>query len=384
MTQPVENRTTRTTPKTTKNAVLSIAHRGASGTKPGNTLEAFEEAILQGADMIELDIQVCASGEVIVFHDVHLENGQYVNELSFEEILATVPTIPTIESVLDLVNARADIYFDLKCRKALQQIIPILHHVVESSNWSANQFLVASFDHYQLIEADGIRQNFPTLAGMKTVALTSSIPLGLTKSYEQLKISYVAIDYSIVTRAFVEDAHKRQLEVLIWTVNTTSVMKKMIDLKVDGVVTDYPHRVHAVADDVRNDEDQDTDTSSQDSSSSEEEEEEEREMRQKYTIGCAIEIQPHRAAVAEESWYSGVITKYDVEHDTYSILWWGEDNSQRTTVCVSTFELRLPRPNIVAKYRSISSSSSSTCCSDACSSLATPVLPVPMISSSSF
>jgi glycerophosphoryl diester phosphodiesterase len=89
-----------------------IAHRGASGYEPENTLASFRKAIQLGADMVEFDVHALPTGEVVLIHDHRLNrttNGRgYVLKQSFDELRSldagAGESIPTVEEVLRLVD----------------------------------------------------------------------------------------------------------------------------------------------------------------------------------------------------------------------------------------------------------------------------------------
>lgn len=106
----------------------AIAHRGASAYAPGNSLQAFEIAADLGADFWELDLRLCADGEVVVFHDPVLPDGSALADLCYAEILQQAgragTAIPRLDQVLDLAIARgAGIYADIKAEAA---VVPVL------------------------------------------------------------------------------------------------------------------------------------------------------------------------------------------------------------------------------------------------------------------
>jgi len=107
---------------------LKIGHRGAMGYEPENTLRSFKKALDLKVDMIELDVYVCKSDELIVIHDDKVDrttNGQgYVVNKTFEE-LRTLDAgknekIPTLSEVLNLVNRKAKLNIELKGKKNCQ------------------------------------------------------------------------------------------------------------------------------------------------------------------------------------------------------------------------------------------------------------------------
>lgn len=304
-------------------SVMTIAHRGASGDIRGNTIPAFQQAVTLSADMIELDVQCCASGEVVVYHDTFLPNGKLIRETSLSDIQCQAPYVPTINQVLDQVSPSIAIYFDLKCQKVIPTLMKILKWYANHSMWIASQFYIASFNHYQLVEANGFKNG--SLADMHVVALTSSIPLGLSKSFEQIGISHVAIDAAMVNAAFVADAHQRNIQVFVWTINTLSVLKDILSLNVDGIVTDYPTMV--------------INTLQKDSKPTPPHTPKLSPFNPiVYKTGDPVEIV---SLHDKHTWHSGVVIATN-DNDQYTALWWMHDNSQRRAQNVLYHQLRKP------------------------------------------
>jgi glycerophosphoryl diester phosphodiesterase len=108
--------------------MLILAHRGASADAPENTLAAFAEAVRQGADGVELDVQVCGSGEVVVCHDERLERlarqpwevrttpWWKLQRADVGTPLGHAPArIPLLEEVLQALPAHFLVNIELKC-----------------------------------------------------------------------------------------------------------------------------------------------------------------------------------------------------------------------------------------------------------------------------
>ncbi len=122
------------------NAPLVIAHRGASGHIAENTLEAFEKAIELGADMVELDVYCCASGELVVFHDKLLDDK--TNGVGFIEqqpldrlktyLVAGEYAIPTLQEVLDCIDRQVKVDIELKGADTAKPVAKLIDHYVKS------------------------------------------------------------------------------------------------------------------------------------------------------------------------------------------------------------------------------------------------------------
>jgi glycerophosphoryl diester phosphodiesterase len=93
--------------------MLDIAHRGASQDATENTLEAFELAIAQGADMIETDLHLLRDGSVALYHDDRI-GGIAVGELTLDELRHHLPYAPTLQETLDRCGARIPFNLEIK------------------------------------------------------------------------------------------------------------------------------------------------------------------------------------------------------------------------------------------------------------------------------
>jgi len=92
--------------------MLKIAHRGYSEIFKDKSLEAFQSALDNGFDMIELDIQLCKSDHIVIYHDEHI-NDKMINEYTLDELMTM--DIINIEQFMDIIDlTRHKVYFDLK------------------------------------------------------------------------------------------------------------------------------------------------------------------------------------------------------------------------------------------------------------------------------
>src|SRR5262245_25311141 len=128
---------------------LVIAHRGASAAEPENTLRAFDLAIKQGAQMIELDLHVTRDDHVVVIHDPVLDyttnlKGR-VDQLSLAEIrradAGRGERVPTLEETLDLTRGKSTLYLEIKDHRAARETLRLIR-----ARQSQSDVMLASFD----------------------------------------------------------------------------------------------------------------------------------------------------------------------------------------------------------------------------------------------
>jgi glycerophosphoryl diester phosphodiesterase len=225
--------------------LLCIGHRGAAGYVPENTLLSVQTALDLGAQAIEIDVYL-VDGQLVVIHDDRLDrttNGTgRVAEQSFEYLRSLDAgkgqKIPTLQEVIELVDRRAEIIVELKGPNTADPVVALVKSC-SGSGTRRDDFLISSFDHYELEKA---RRLDPTL---RRGPLVTGVPLGYARFAETLAAYSVHVSVEFLRPAFVEDAHRRGLKVFVFTVNHPDDVEQMRVLEVDGVITDFPDRVQA-------------------------------------------------------------------------------------------------------------------------------------------
>lgn len=228
---------------------LVIAHRGASGHLPENTLPAYELAVVQGADMIEIDLHRTRDGAIVVTHDEELAGlggrGE-VGEATLSEVRALDAghgeRVPVLEEVLDRFGAR--IAFNLELKRGTREEYPGL----EQAAWDevarrslAGRTLFSSF--YD-----------PVLARLRAVAPAARLALLVSRRWparaveraKTLGAEALNPEAPIVTPELIEEAHAAGLAVYVFTVDEEAEMRRLLGWGVDGLFTNLPDRMRAV------------------------------------------------------------------------------------------------------------------------------------------
>jgi len=224
--------------------VAVIAHRGASAAAPENTMAAFERAIVDGADWIELDVQESADGVVVVAHD---SDFMKLARLNLKVWSATAE---------DLHNLDVGSWF---CPEFSDQRVSTLREVLERAKGEIG--VVIELKYYghdeklesrvvQLVEETGMVSDVQimslSLSGLrKARALRPEWTYGLLNTASvgdltKLKLDFLALNASAATRAMIQRAHSRGMKVYVWTVNDPVRMSVMISRGADGLITDEP------------------------------------------------------------------------------------------------------------------------------------------------
>jgi len=243
-------------------AIWTIAHRGASGHAPENTMAAFRRAVELGARFIETDLQITRDAQVIAIHDFTLDRttsgkGQ-VHLLSLEQIRAldagawfdgrgagAFPgeRVPTLTEILDFAKEH-DVIFYLEIKSG--PAWGIEHAVVAAlrdQNASA-RVVILSFDPATI---DSVHRLDST---MMTGFLCEHPSNDLVERTVRAGARQLVAGGDLITPAVVEKAHHAGLQVVAWTINEPEQMRRLIAAGVDGIITDYPDRLLSVLRDL--------------------------------------------------------------------------------------------------------------------------------------
>jgi len=231
-----------------------IAHRGASGHAPENTMAAYERAVQLGAPFIETDLHLTRDAHFVAIHDATLErttNGRgNVHDFTLHELRRLDAgmwydrsfmgqKIPTLEELLEFARKHDVVfYLEVKYDSAWG-----MHHALVGAlrkEHDAARTIVISFDAATL---ESIRK---LDASIMTGLLIENDGSEAVKRAVEVGARQLCPQFSIVTAKFVDEAHRSDLHVATWTVNQPEDMRAIIAARVDGVMTDFPDRLQAV------------------------------------------------------------------------------------------------------------------------------------------
>lgn len=223
-----------------------IAHRGASAYRPENTRAAYELAIEQAADMIEVDLHRTRDGAVVVAHDAELERiggrGE-IGDATLAEVRAldagAGQRVPTLDELLDGFGARIALNLELKqgSRGAYAGLPAVVVSAVRARGLE-QRTLYSSF-------YDPVLHDLRSIDPEARVALLISrrAPQGWVERARALGAEAVNPELPLVDRAFVERAHGEGLAVYVFTVDPLEEMQRLLELGVDGLFTNAPDRM---------------------------------------------------------------------------------------------------------------------------------------------
>jgi len=225
---------------------LAIAHRGGAGEFPENTPEAFEAAVKLGFRYLETDVHVTSDGVLVAFHDPRLDRvtdrSGAIAELPWREVAAaTVGDGGRIARMEDLLAAFPGARFNID-PKANASVEPLIDTIRRTG--ALDRVAVGAFSQRRLARIRAaLGPRLCTSAGPREVAQLRlgswRVPAGPTAAAcVQVPVRLGRVP--ITDAAFVDHAHRRGLQVHVWTIDDPTEMHRLLDLGVDGIMTDQP------------------------------------------------------------------------------------------------------------------------------------------------
>lgn len=223
--------------------VQITAHRGSSSEYPENTMVAFEQAVEEMADYIELDVRLTKDGKLVVLHDYSLyrttghdldvgnltcEEVQQYDAGSYKSEKFKNVKIPTLEEVLDFAKGVVKLNIEVK---------------VEPQDVNFEEKLLELLEQYDMLDSCIISSfQYDVLKKIKT--LQPQVRTGYIMSaaygdyFEMQDVDFFSVNYGFVSQNMVERAHNAGKEVHVWTVNGAKSIRRMLEAGVDNIITD--------------------------------------------------------------------------------------------------------------------------------------------------
>lgn len=220
--------------------VIVIGHRGANRIAPENTLKSFQKAIELGADYIEFDIHASIDGVIVIMHgdDISTITGKKgsIKNMKLEELkkfdCGEGEKIPTLQELIQLAKGKINLQCEIKTPGLTEKLAKILKKeaLIESS-------LISSFMLTELLKLQKIEPNlklglllFPQVTSPRR--LKSLIQKAIDNTFYSILLFYRSIDEELIIFC-----HDNNLKVIAWTVDSKNALKKLLNIGIDGIIT---------------------------------------------------------------------------------------------------------------------------------------------------
>lgn len=218
------------------------AHRGFADVYPENTVAAVEGAARYGADRIEIDVQPTADGEIVVFHDEHLEDltdeSGRVADASAEtvcraEVLDSGETVPTLREVLEA--ARPSVAMNVEFKAAGEYSwSTVAERTLEIASDFSGEFYVSSFETAALEAVRGVDPAVPI------AKLFGANPAENLEIARELEAEAINPSLDVLDDDLVATAHEEGRDVNVYTIDSWREARRPLELHVDSLIADYP------------------------------------------------------------------------------------------------------------------------------------------------
>ncbi|MEJ2135915.1 MAG: glycerophosphodiester phosphodiesterase [Desulfofustis sp.] len=224
--------------------VTVVAHRGAAGRAPENTMASIKAAIEDKTDWVEIDVQETADGRVVVVHDSDfmklagvdlkvwngtLEEIQNIDVGSWFAPEFSAQRVPTLIDVLKASRGKAHVVIELKYYGHDEQLEQRVIDIVEQLDMSGEVAIMSlKYDAVQKVRK--LRPDW-------NIGLLSAQVLG---NMSNLDVDFLAVNTAMASPTFIRTNQGAGKQVFVWTVNDKMSMFRMMSLGVDGIITDEP------------------------------------------------------------------------------------------------------------------------------------------------
>jgi glycerophosphoryl diester phosphodiesterase len=243
----------------------AMAHRGASGAWPENTMVAFRAAHHLGIRYIELDVHMTRDGRVVVHHDPDLARTagrpEIICELGYGELAKADAGYRFVDDngsypfrgqdlkvpmLFEVLAAFPDIYFVIEIKQTQPSVVEPMLEAVDKAGMR-RRVLVASEHQQPLDEIRALAPAIPTNFSSREVGNFFQAMVSRPDAYvppgDALQIPIEYEKFTLVTPESVAAAHRVGVEMHVWTVNDEAEMRGLLVLGVDGIITDFPARL---------------------------------------------------------------------------------------------------------------------------------------------
>jgi glycerophosphoryl diester phosphodiesterase len=223
------------------NSILRIGHRGAAGYAPENTLAAIWKARSLCIDMVEVDVRRTSDGRLVLLHDETIDRttneAGWLGQLSLEQVrqlnAGNRERIPTLEEALEAAGNTLGMVLELKEEGIGMEAVS----VVRRSRFEGT-VIYASFLYDELMRLRSADRMAAVMLLLGETLHNKFLDEAVT-----LKASHIGFSYPTLTPELVKTCHEAGFAVCAYTVNDALAIRRVRDLRVDGIISDFPDRI---------------------------------------------------------------------------------------------------------------------------------------------
>ncbi|TAH33990.1 glycerophosphodiester phosphodiesterase [Candidatus Saccharibacteria bacterium] len=215
-----------------------IAHRGAKGLAPENTLDAIQAGVNAGADEIEIDVRVTGDAVPILSHDpTLLIDGKptAIALLTLDDIWKAHPDIPTLAEALELIHPRSVAHLEVKKNEPVEPIAEVIRECLTSGTYSLDSIILASKSQ-KILRA--LQRELPDI---QLVVIESWSGVRARRRAKQVRTKRLSMRASWLWNGFLGGMYRHGYQITPYTMNDPKKVRKWQQY-LYGIVTDYPDR----------------------------------------------------------------------------------------------------------------------------------------------
>ncbi|HYG59629.1 MAG TPA: glycerophosphodiester phosphodiesterase [Symbiobacteriaceae bacterium] len=258
-----------------KDSPMILAHQGASGHAPSNTMPSFQLAMTQGADVLELDVHMTRDGVIVVSHDETIDRmssgSGYIKSMTLQELRQydfgfdftpdggkTFPyrgkgvTIPTLEDVFKAYpNTRINIEIKQLDPAMEEPLWALVQRYDMYDKVLINSFYSEAYDRWTGVAGDRVAVG--ANRGHMYEYMAYYLPRATWMYHPKVDAFQLPLEQKLGpftirfdTRRFIDTAHRLGIKVHYWTINDEATMRHLLSIGADGIITDFPDRAAKV------------------------------------------------------------------------------------------------------------------------------------------
>jgi glycerophosphoryl diester phosphodiesterase len=221
-----------------KDTIL-IGHRGfPDGKYADNSFEAYKNAFENNFDMIEMDVQLCKSGEVVIYHDINIGN-KLIRDMNYSDLLSN--NIKTLtDFFIQMYNNKMKILFDIKGKH--DNVVDKILVVCDNFDVDYSNIYISSFN--KLVISDLIkRRKMGNNRRNYKIGLISDNNFYYDEiNYQLDKLDFISLSFNMLVVScddkLMDECNKRKIKIFVWSINNKNPSELLKKIPIDGYISD--------------------------------------------------------------------------------------------------------------------------------------------------